>query len=174
MNKTYIMSNNVAIYVPADSKKDENQGLKVVDIPAGVFDEPAEKLESVPDAAKDEVKSETIDAEKVTPIKTDTKGKDEVTKDEDTDDSPSIFGIRFPSIVIFRRPAVIRDPFASFQSPFFSRPSIFSSPFDYEDNRETEVVKGQDQKPLASESDSVEATKVPTSDRYNSKFYTLP
>jgi len=119
-----------------------------VDVPAGIFD-PVENSEKdappadTPAAKKDEAKIEEIPNEKATPEKNDT--------EKEGEDVPTIFGVRFPSIVIFRRPAVIRDPFAGFQSPFFSRrPSIFSpSIFDDED-RDTEVVKGEDQKPLAS------------------------
>jgi len=73
---------------------------------------------------------------------------------EPAEEVPSMFGFKFPSVVIIRRPSIFQDPFPSFQSPFFSsfgfnrRPSFPLGPMGGADmNRDKE----RDREPLSGE-----------------------
>jgi len=111
-------------------KSDSSIPLKVVDVPAGVFDIPAS--ESVDKKVEDKIQPDAetpVDVKQIEIL--DDLNKPQKEGEDVAEEGPNVFGIRFPSILIIRRPAVFQDPFAGFQSPFFSgrpnRPSIFSS-----------------------------------------------
>jgi len=129
------------IAVDESIKKQDSIPLKVVDVPAGVFDLPAE---SVDKKVEDKIQPDSeipVDVKQIEIL--DDANKPEKEGEDVVEEGPNVFGIRFPTIMIIRRPQVYQDPFAGFQSPFFSgrpsRPSIFSSfgsSFDEPQNKE--------------------------------------
>jgi len=99
-------------------KNEDAKPVSVVDVPAGVPFEDSETKEAKQSAVV-EPKPEEVDlkkdVEKVEDVKED---KDKVVNSEE-EGNAGIFGVRFPQIVIIRRP-MWQDSFAGFQSPFFS------------------------------------------------------
>lgn len=132
--------------------------MSVVDVPAGLF-EPEVVAEDKPKPAVlvEKTKTEAV-GDVVKPVE-----KVEDTKKVQlgegvppaSEDGPNVFGIRFPSILIIRRPQVFQDPFAGFQSPFFGgfnrRPIFAPPPFvdsaeQPEQVKERETIGAQDSK----------------------------